>query len=124
MSVFSRLSNVKHSDNLCSVGWTCIHAHGWDLDTLRVALSLCPLGTFTVTTYVNSDMRRAYDSLDKVEAEEFGAPIKILTKGAYFNMPMDKGCLHLLQRCDLVDELMVLVADGGRHRWPCTEIRS
>lgn len=91
------------------------------MDSCAVALSLCPRGHFTATSYVNSDMRRAYTDDDKREQERFGHPIKILAKGAYFNMPMDKGCLHLLQRCDLVNELMVLVADGGRHKWPCTE---
>lgn len=124
MSVFSRLRNVKHSDNLCSVGWTCIHAQGWDLDTARIALSLCPAGHFTRTSHVDSDMRRAWDVSDRREKDEFGEPLSILAKGAYFNMPMDKGCLHLLQRCDLVNELMVLVADGGRHKWPCTETRN
>lgn len=118
MSVFDRLTRVQHTDNLCTVGWTNIWAHGWDEDTVTLALWHCPHGKFSATTYVSSDQRRVFDPRESKQAKRYGVPVFVLRRGAYFDFPMDAGALQLMQRLDLINELMVLRADGGRHRWP------
>lgn len=114
MTVYDRLRDVRHSDNICTVRWTNIHARGWDIDTCALALYFCPRGRFTPTTYVDGDERRRWTEGEKREKERFGAPVYVLAKGAYFDFPVDvledTGALHLMQRCGLINELMLTVA--------------
>lgn len=118
MDVFDCLKQLKWSDNLCTVGWSNIHAYGWTREAIDAALFFCPRGHFTVTSYVDGDERRAWADFQRQEKEDFGAPVYVIEKGAYFDFPMDNGALHLMQALGLVDELMVMIADGARHRWP------
>lgn len=104
---FECLRGLRHSDNTCSVGWTNVWARGWDYDAIHAARFFCPRGSFTGTTYRRPEFQLNGD----IDPEYLG-------RGAYFDFPMDNGALHLLQALGLIDELMVLRADGGRHRWP------
>lgn len=42
------MKNVKWTDNICTVGGTCIHGY-FNGDDLNILLKLCPTGTFTPT---------------------------------------------------------------------------
>lgn len=113
-----KLEQVRWSDNLCTVGWSSIWAFGWDYESIEEALSYCPHGRFTVTTYVDIDARRAWTDSQQKEREKFGAPVYLLYKGAYFNFPLDFGALQLMQAVGLIDECMVMAAGGGRFPFP------
>lgn len=44
------MQRVRWTDNICTVGSTCIHGY-FDGDDLTFLLSLCPNGSFTPTYY-------------------------------------------------------------------------
>ncbi len=44
------MKNVKWTDNVCTVGGTCIHGY-FNLDDLKQLFGLCPNGDFTPTFY-------------------------------------------------------------------------
>lgn len=115
---FECLQNVKWSDNICTVGWSCIHAHGWDQVPVEAAKLLCPKGFFTPTSYVDGDERRSYQEHHIAQTDKYGAPFYVLYRGAYFNFPLDRGALQLMQAVGLIDECMVMAADGGRFPFP------
>lgn len=116
--LFPDLARVRWSDNLCTVGWSCIHAHQWDMDSIEKAMRFCPRGHFTQTTYVDGDERRAWTDSQRDERDRYGAPVYVLFKGAYFSFPLDRGALQLMQAVGLIDECMVMAASGGRHKFP------
>ena len=111
---FSTLSNLRFSDNICTVGWTCIHASGWEYPSIDAATSLCPLGNFTPTTYVDSDMRRMWTDEQRTNAQRYGVPIHILYRGAYFNFPLTIGGQKLLIALGMTAELLRLMATHPR----------
>ena len=111
---FANLRNLKFSDNTCTVGWTCIHASGWGYPSIDAAMRLCPLGNFTSTTYVDSDMRRIWTDEQRDNADLYGVPIHLLYKGAYFNFPVDEGGGKLLIALGMTAELLRLMAGGHR----------
>jgi len=117
---FVRLRNVKLSDNICTVGRTCIHAQGWDKDSLRHALYLAPSGNWTPTTYVDGDERRSWGAREAEECNLFGEPIHYLARGAYFNFMYGTEAARLLTALDMTNDLLRLMAGGGRHKWPIT----
>lgn len=123
MTIHERLEclrNIKHHDNSCSVGWTTIHAHGWTADAVRFVMTLAPSGSFTVTSYTDGDERRAWNDIHQVEKKKYGAPIYVLKKGAYFNFKMGDEAMRVMVALGLTEELMRLMAGGGRHKWPTT----
>ena len=87
------------------------------MEAIDRCLFFCPDRHFTVTSFIGGDERRAWADFQRQEAKDFGAPQYVIEKGAYFDFPMDYGGACLLQALGLVDELMVLMADGGRHKW-------
>ena len=113
-AAFANLTHLRFSDNICTVNWTSIHAHGWDYRSIDAATSLCPLGNFTPTTYVDSDMRRMWTDEQRTNAQRYGVPIHILYRGAYFNFPVNTGGGKLLIALGMTAELLRLMA-GGRH---------
>lgn len=44
------MKNVRWSDNVCTVGGTCIHGY-FTVEDLRKLFELCPQGSFTPTFY-------------------------------------------------------------------------
>lgn len=118
MDAFRDLLNVRWSDNTCTVGWSCIHAHHWDRYSIDAALRFCPRGHFTSTSYVGGDERRLWTPEQKKEWMELGAPVYVYWRGAYFNFPLDRGALQLMQAVGLINECMVMAASGGRFPFP------
>lgn len=116
--LFPYLKRVKWSDNLCTVGWSCIWAWGWDRCSIDAALRFCPRGYFTTTTYVDGDERRGWSETVREEKDRYGMPVYVIHKGSYFSFPLDRGALQLMQALGLVDECMVMAAGGGRHKFP------
>ena len=116
--LFPYLERVKWSDNLCTVGWSCIWARGWDRESVEAALRFCPRGYFTVTTYVDGDERRAWTESQREEKDRYRHPVYVIHKGSYFSFPLDRGALQLMQALGLVDECMVMAAGGGRFPFP------
>lgn len=117
---FLPLRNVKLSDNCGMVGWSCIHAWGWNVDSLRHALYLAPSGSWTPTVFIGSDDRRSWGSKEAEECEEFGNPVVVLARGAYFNFPYGTEAARLLSALDMNNHLLRLMAGGGRFPWPRT----
>lgn len=115
---FNFLVDIKWSDNLCSVGWSCIHARGWSRKSLERVLDYCPRGHFTPTFYIGGDTRRQFTDIDREEVKDYGAPVRMMHQGAYFNFPLDLGALQLMRAIGLVDECMVMAAGGGRFPFP------
>ena len=87
-----------------------IHAHSWDCDAIETALRLCPSGRFSPTTYVDGDERRAYTDAAREQAIQYGFPIHILYKGAYFDFRIDTGGGKLLVALGMTTELLRLMA--------------
>ena len=114
---FSTLSNLRFSDNICTVGWTCIHASGWDGPSIAMAKHLRPEGNFISTSYVDSDMRRMWTDEQRTNAQRYGAPIHILYRGAYFNFPVNTGGGKLLIALGMTAELLRLMAIKPLNGW-------
>lgn len=92
-------SRVKWSDNLCTVGWTCIH--GWfSPDELRRLASECPDGDFTPTFYVPHDAGGPVttpEALDRYLSRRKVSPgIRQRSAPFYFNFPRDAAGEKLL----------------------------
>lgn len=47
------MKRITHSDNLCTVGWTCINAL-MTADDMRALLRRCPDGSFTQCFYAGN----------------------------------------------------------------------
>lgn len=116
--VFQFLTRVKWSDNLCTEGWSCIWARGWDRVSIDAAMRYCPRGYWTITSYVDGDERRAWTDEQREEKDRLGAPVYVIHKGSYFGFPLDRGALQLMQAVGLIDECMVMAASGGRFPFP------
>ena len=95
-SRFAGLTHIRHSDNLCSVGWTCIHAIAWDESSMAAAKKMCPKGSFSATFVRRSEGGTSY----------------------YFNFPLDMDAAKFMVAIDLTSKLLKLRAGGGRHKWP------
>lgn len=75
------IQELQWSDNVCTVGWTCIHAYMVAAD-MRWLLERCPDGTFTPTFYRLAE--EGGPVLTPEEAEKLEGP-----RGFYFNFPLD-----------------------------------
>lgn len=117
---FFNLRTVKLTDNNCTVGRTSIHARGWDFQSCTHARYLAPSGHWTPTTYVDGDEKRAWGAKEAEECDLFGDPISYLSRGAYFNFMLGIETVRLLTALDMTNELLRLMAGGGRHKWPPT----
>lgn len=114
------LQGIRWSDNLCTVGATNIHATGWTHDAVKFIKTLAPSGRFTQTSFTGGDERRAMHKNDihQVEAKKYGAPVYVLARGAYFDFSLGDEAMRVMVALGLTNELMRLMAGGGRHKWP------
>lgn len=91
-------SRVTWSDNICQVGWTCIH--GWfSPDEMRRLASDCPAGDFTPTFYVPHDAGGPVytpEALHRYLSTRRVAAMRQRSAPFYFNFPRDASGEKLL----------------------------
>jgi hypothetical protein len=97
-------SRVTWSDNLCTVGSTCIH--GWFApDEMRRLLAECPDGTFTPTFYIEHDKGGPVTSPEALERYLASRRVSYMAQRSapfYFNFPRDAAGERLLQALGLL----------------------
>ncbi len=87
---------IDHSDNICTVGWTCIWASMTPED-MQYLLDDCPRGRF-IPTFYDPD-RQGYrwtpellrESLKEIQSKW------IKSRGFYFDFPIDDQGVELLK---------------------------
>ena len=90
------MKRLTHSNNTCTVGWTCIHAI-MSPDDMRELLAACPEGSFTATWYhPKRDIRtpddfEQYLNDENARRKERGYGYMTMSDaGFYFNFPRDE----------------------------------
>lgn len=86
------MKDLKWSDNVCTVGWTCVHA-GFTPAQMNDLKTLCPKGDFTVTFLSDFPIRSAKDAEKHLKTHPYSNGV-IYT---YFTFPLDKNGVSLLK---------------------------
>lgn len=96
------MKHLKHSNNLCTVGWTCIYAM-LTPDEMRELLVICPQGTFSPTWYqwgkdiLTPDQFEAWIEKENAKRKKRGHYSSLMeSMGFYFNFPRDEAGETLL----------------------------
>ncbi len=84
------MRRIRWSDNICTVGWTCIHAF-MNAEDMHHLLAFCPEGTFSITSLSPWGVWKP--ATPQRHTEHFGEK----TMSYYFRFPEDDRGTQLIR---------------------------